>query len=56
MPPGCIALVISSATLYMAGVAFLCYDDRRPFFHAVWHLFVIDASICSYAGIALYVI
>lgn len=56
MPPRCIALVVASATLYMVGVAFLCYDDRRRFFHTVWHLFVIAASVCSYAGIAVYVI
>jgi hemolysin III len=54
MPAGCLALVISSGALYMAGVVFLCYDDRRPFFHAIWHLFVIAASVLSFAGIALY--
>lgn len=56
MPAGCVALVLSAGALYMLGVVFLCNDDRRPFFHAVWHLFVVAASACAYAGIALYVI
>lgn len=56
MPPGCRALVVASGALYMLGVYFLCYDDRRRYYHAVWHLLVVAASACTYAAIALYVI
>jgi hemolysin III len=56
MPPGCVVLVILSAALYMLGVVFLCYDERCRFFHAVWHVLVVAASTCVYAGIALYVV
>ena len=56
MPPGCLALVISAGTCYMLGVAFLVWDERCRFLHAVWHLLVVAASACTYAGIALYVV
>jgi hemolysin III len=56
MPAGCTALVVASGTLYMLGVVFLCHDERRRYFHAVWHLLVVAASACTYAAILLYVI
>ena len=56
MPPGCVVLVILTAALYMLGVVFLCYDERCRFFHAVWHTLVVAASVCTYAGIAVYVV
>jgi hemolysin III len=56
MPPGCIVLVIATAAFYMLGVVFLCWDERCRFFHAVWHMLVVAASVCTYAGIAMYVI
>jgi hemolysin III len=56
MPAGCIALVVATGALYMLGVVFLCLDERRRYFHAVWHVLVVAASACTYAAIALYVI
>lgn len=56
MTPGCLALVISAGACYMLGVAFLVWDERCRFFHALWHLLVVAASVCTYAGMALYVI
>jgi hemolysin III len=56
MPAGCTALVFTMGASYMAGIVFLIYDDRRRFFHAVWHLFVIAASACTFAAIAIYVV
>ncbi len=56
MPPGCLALVLSAGACYMLGVVFLVCDDRCRFFHAIWHLLVVAASACTYAGIALYII
>jgi hemolysin III len=56
MSPGCLALVISAAACYMLGVAFLFWDERCRFFHALWHLLVVAASVCTYAGIVIYVI
>lgn len=56
MPAGCTVLVVLTAALYMLGVAFLCYDDRCRYFHAVWHTLVVAASACTYAAIAIYVV
>lgn len=56
MPFGCRVLVIATGACYMLGVLFLLQDERRRFFHAVWHLLVMAASVLTYAGIALYVV
>lgn len=56
MPPGCAVLVVLGAAFYMLGVVFLCYDERCRYFHAVWHVLVVAASACVYAGIAVYVV
>ncbi len=56
MPAGCTALVFAMGACYMSGIPFLVCDDRRRYFHAVWHLLVVAASACSYAAIAIYVV
>jgi hemolysin III len=56
MPAGCVALVILSGACYMVGIVFLMHDERRRYFHAVWHLLVIAASAFNFAGIAIYVL
>ena len=56
MPTGCVVFVLGGAALYTVGVVFLCYDERRRYFHAVWHVLVVAASACVFAGIALYVV
>jgi len=40
----------------MLGLAFLLRDERRQYFHAVWHLLVVTAGVLTYAGIAMYVL
>jgi hemolysin III len=39
---------------YTSGVVF--YALRRPYMHAVWHLFVLAGSLCHFAAIYWYVI
>ncbi|MBS0263561.1 MAG: hemolysin III family protein [Planctomycetes bacterium] len=56
MPAGCIGLVLLMGTLYMLGVVFLCQDNRRQYFHAIWHTLVVAASACTFAAIMIYVI
>ena len=56
MPVGCTTLIVMVAALYMIGVIFLCLDQRRQYFHAVWHILVIMASACTYAAIAMFVV
>jgi hemolysin III len=56
LPWGCLILVIAAGSCYMLGLAFLLRDERRQYFHAVWHLLVVTAGVLTYAGIATYVL
>ena len=40
---------------YTVGVAFYAMD-RKPYMHAVWHLFVLGASTCHYVAVLNYVL
>lgn len=39
---------------YTAGVIFYAMDKRR-FYHAIWHLFVLGGSVCHYLAILFYI-
>jgi hemolysin III len=56
MPAGALALIAAGGALYMAGVYFLTHDEKVPYYHAVWHVMVVGASICHYCAVILYVI
>ncbi|MFN0052621.1 MAG: hemolysin III family protein [Planctomycetales bacterium] len=56
MPLECLLIVIASGLAYTTGVVFLVLDERRRFFHAIWHLLVIIASGGFYAGISWFVV
>lgn len=47
--PAGFTLVAGGAGLYTAGVWFLLNDDRRVWFHGVWHLFTVAAGACHFA-------
>jgi hemolysin III len=51
--PGIIWLA-AGGLCYTGGVIF--YAVTRPFFHAVWHLFVLAGSLCHFISVLLYVI
>lgn len=46
--------VVAGGLSYTAGVVFFLLD-KRPFFHAIWHLFVMGGSTCHYLAIYLHV-
>jgi len=48
--------VLAGGICYTVGVVFLKLDSRVPFFHAVWHKFVIAGSVCHWLGIYWYVV
>lgn len=48
--------VLAGGVIYSVGVLFLINDRRVKYFHAVWHLFVLTASIVHFIGIAKYVV
>lgn len=43
--------LIAGGISYTGGVIFLVFDQRVPYFHAVWHLLVILGSGCHFLGI-----
>ena len=54
LPTGGIVLLLLGGVAYSAGVIF--YVQKRPYAHAVWHLFVIAGSLCHFFSILLYVL
>lgn len=51
--PGIVWLA-AGGLCYTIGVIF--YAVKRPFFHAVWHLFVLAGSLCHFFSVLFYVI
>jgi len=51
--PG-LVLLAAGGLAYTLGVIFFVW--RRPFHHAIWHLFVLAGSICHFFAVLLYVI
>lgn len=51
---GGLALLLAGGLAYTLGVVFFVW--RRPFHHAVWHIFVLIGSICHFFAVLLYVI
>ncbi len=56
VPVGCLLLIFAGGLLYTAGTLFLARDERVPYFHAVWHIFVVSASICHYCAVMVYLV
>jgi hemolysin III len=52
--PG-VTCVLAGSLAYAVGLVFFVRDDK-PYFHAIWHLFVLAGSICHYLAILLAVI
>ena len=40
---------------YTFGTLFLIFDQRVPYFHAIWHVCVIAGAACHFSSILLYV-
>ncbi len=54
LPSGGITLLVLGGLAYTVGVVF--YVWRKPYFHAIWHGFVLAGSILHFFAILLYVI
>ncbi|MEO1330522.1 MAG: hemolysin III family protein [Pseudomonadota bacterium] len=50
LPLEALVLLISGGLLYTAGVPFHLWE-RLPYHNAIWHGFVLAASVCMYAAI-----
>jgi hemolysin III len=49
--PMAVTWIVVGGVLYTLGTLFLWQDHKVRYFHAVWHSFVIAASICHFAAI-----
>lgn len=54
VPHGAVAYVASGGLLYTLGIVF--YAWKRPYHHAIWHLFVLAGSISHYFAVLLYLV
>jgi hemolysin III len=51
VPGAVLGWVLAGGLLYTVGTLFLLRDDRVPYFHAAWHVFVIAGSACHYYAV-----
>jgi hemolysin III len=56
VPPAALGWLVAGGLCYTLGTYFLSRDERRPYFHAIWHLMVIAGSACHFYGIMRYVV
>ena len=52
---GAVLWLLAGGLFYMLGVYFWANDKKR-FFHAVWHLFVLAGGACHYCAVILYMV
>ena len=55
LAPRGLMLLVAGGVAYTIGVIFYVHDDL-PYYHAVWHTFVLTGSICHYFAVLLYAI
>jgi hemolysin III len=55
LPARGVYLLVLGGLFYTFGVAFYVMDKRFPYFHAIWHLFVLAGSLCHYFSVLLYI-
>lgn len=55
LEPAGLWLLVAGGLFYTVGTAFYVFK-RVPYFHAVWHLFVLAGSVCHFLAITLFVI
>jgi hemolysin III len=55
VPAGGLYFLLAGGLSYTVGVIFYVWQ-RLPFFHVIWHLFVLGGSICHFFAILLYII
>jgi hemolysin III len=56
MPTAALGWMLLGGIFYTAGTFFLMRDERVPFYHTVWHVFVIAGSACHYYAVMRFVV
>ncbi|MBN2658080.1 MAG: hemolysin III family protein [Spirochaetales bacterium] len=54
IPSGLLKWIIAGGITYTVGTGFYAMK-KLPFYHAIWHLFVLGGSICFFLGIYWYI-
>ena len=54
-PGGLLALMLGGGAAYTLGTLFYAWD-HKPYYHAVWHVFVLAGSSLHFCAIMLYVV
>ena len=47
--------LLAGGVFYTSGVIFYVKDKRFPYFHCIWHLFVLAGSVCHYFAVLFYI-
>lgn len=47
LPTAAIVLLFAGGIFYTVGIVFFAFGDV-PYFHSIWHLFVLAGSVCHY--------
>ncbi len=55
LAPNGLLLLVAGGVVYTIGVIFYIRGDL-PYYHAIWHAFVLAGSICHFFAVLLYVI
>ncbi len=48
--------LLAGGIFYTVGIVFYALDSRQPYFHVIWHVFVLAGSACHYLAILLYIL
>ncbi len=54
MPPWGLFWLLVGGLAYTGGLAFFLTDDRVPYGHFIWHLFVIAGTACHVVAVLRY--
>lgn len=47
--------LLGSGIVYTVGIVFYLYDDRYPYWHGIWHIFVLVGSALHYYAVVKFV-
>lgn len=50
------AWVAAGGVFYTVGIVFYAFDEKFPYWHGIWHLFVVAGSATHYFAILFYVL
>ena len=55
LAPGALLFIILGGLCYTLGIYFYA-KDRKPYYHPIWHLFVLGGSVLHFCGIFFFIL